>query len=1115
MSFEARYNQLNDKQRQAVDTIDGPVMVMAGPGTGKTELLAMRVANILAQTDTLPDNILCLTFTESGARNMRERLSGLIGQAAYKVNISTYHGFGGELIRRFPDYFSETRLQEPVDELGRRQILAAIVDKMSYANPLKQSRYYLRDLISTISDAKRALLTSSDLRAIASENSAFIQGASRATATIFADMPSGLRKAEKALPYHEKTLHMLRMFASDDQPHAHIASLHDVAAQSLEDAIRNAQEMDSTKPLTEWRNKWLKKDVNNAFVFGGQLENSKIAALANVMDEYQEALEYQGLYDFDDMIIRSIGVLEQNDDLKYTLQEQYQYLLLDEFQDTNAVQLRLVQLLSDNPVHEGRPNVLAVGDDDQAIYAFQGAQYSNMHDFYTMYRDVTLINLSENYRSHADILLTARNVAEQIRERLHHKFDGFTKELTAANRKLPAKAQLSRNEFLSDIAQYDWVARQVQALIKQKVEPKEIAILAPRHKYLEPLVPFLNELGIPVRYEKRENILDAPVVRQLLSMSQLVLAIRDGDHDLAASLWPEVLSFDFWKIPTDKIWQLSWKVDDSHDETYTWNKAVLEEECCREPALLLLALAGKVEVEPLEVMLDWLIGSSEVETHDPDQPQVRSPLREFYSGETVQRDNPQLFYETLSHLKVLRDKLREFESGHDGALMLDDLLAFVEMYDEAEEQMINTSPYNQDANAVQIMTVFKAKGLEYEHVFLVGCSDDIWGASARGNTNKIGLPVNLAPIRHAGSTDDERLRILFVALTRAKIGLYLTSYTGTYTGKETSRLSYLDEQEQPDGSFDAMVLPEAARRVHTDTGDVPPLEHMELDWHDRHLGGTGLAQLRALLEDRLASYKLSPTHLNSFVDLKYSGPQAFFYKTILRFPDAPTLDSQFGNAMHATMQWVQQHVDRTDSVPPVEDTVLEFERQLKKQRLPKLQEGLELERGEKALSAYLTQRAHMFKPGDKAEYNFSGEAVLLGDVHMSGKIDRMEIDSAKKEIVVVDYKTGDGYDRWKSDAKLHKYRQQLYCYKLLIENSRAFHGYTVTAGRLEFLEPDENGRVQSLTLEFKEKELEETKALLTAVWKHIHELSFPDVSDYDVSLTGIKQFEADLLIDKI
>ena len=105
MSFSDRYRNLNARQKEAVDTIDGPVMVVAGPGTGKTELLSMRAANILKNTDTLPENILCLTFTESGANAMRERLSQIIGADAYKVAIHTFHSFGTEVINHNSEFF--------------------------------------------------------------------------------------------------------------------------------------------------------------------------------------------------------------------------------------------------------------------------------------------------------------------------------------------------------------------------------------------------------------------------------------------------------------------------------------------------------------------------------------------------------------------------------------------------------------------------------------------------------------------------------------------------------------------------------------------------------------------------------------------------------------------------------------------------------------------------------------------------------------------------------------------------------------------------------------------------------------------------------------------------
>ena len=127
-SYEEALAGLNKAQLEAVKQIDGPVLVIAGPGTGKTQLLTTRIAHILATTDTLPQNILCLTFTESGAQTMRDRLAGMIGQAAYDVTISTYHAFGSELIRRYPDYFADDPNLQPVDDLGIDNIFREIIN---------------------------------------------------------------------------------------------------------------------------------------------------------------------------------------------------------------------------------------------------------------------------------------------------------------------------------------------------------------------------------------------------------------------------------------------------------------------------------------------------------------------------------------------------------------------------------------------------------------------------------------------------------------------------------------------------------------------------------------------------------------------------------------------------------------------------------------------------------------------------------------------------------------------------------------------------------------------------------------------------------------------------
>lgn len=1103
-TFQKIYEDLNTAQRRAVDTIYGPVLVIAGPGTGKTQLLSARVVHILEQTDTLPQNILCLTFTENGAQNMRERLGRFIGQAAYDVQISTYHAFGASIISRYPEYFTDLRLDRPVDELGKRQILSSIIDSLEYQSPLKQLRHHLGDLVSTVSEVKRGLLTPDDLRRIAKENERAINDTQPFIAEILAPhtarIPGKLTVAEplfKAIYERLSALTTSHPNQNSGQRIDNTPRLVGLATQELSEALDMAEKLQSTKPLTAWKNAWLIKDHNNQFCLVGGLESKRLAALGSVLESYQKILSSKGLYDFDDMILQALKVLSSNDDLRFTLHEQYQFILLDEFQDTNAAQLRLIQLLTDNPVLGGKPNVLAVGDDDQAIYAFQGAEYSNMLDFYNMYEDVKVIALKENYRSQAEIIHAADAVAQQIKSRLHHQFVGVTKNLRAASKELP-EVQIARHSYKSPIAELVGISNSIARLIQNGVKPSQIAVLAPKHKYLEPLVPYLQSRSIPVAYEKRENILEAPAIRELLTMSKLVLALHRGDEQTADSLWAEVLSYDFWDFSVGNIWDISWR---ANDEKKPWSQLLVDSPEFRHAAVLFLSLATKAENESLEYILDALIGTTDVSTHDRTLPSVRSPYREYY----FKLRDETILYETVTQLTVLRTKLREHEAGESSVLNLANLLEFAQSYDDAEQPLLNTSPYSQNADAVQLMTVYKAKGLEFDHVFLVACDDSVWGSRATGVGNKLTLPPNVAAIRHAGSTDDERLRLLYVAMTRARFGLHLTSHEKTYSGRTTEAVKYFDEFSDDTGASHIRILPKPYQKLVFSEKDSPSLEALTMNWQQRHYNPP--TPLLELLRNRLSRYRLSPTHLTHFLDLKYGGPQSFLLATILRFPSAQTADIVFGNAVHDTLQWLQGELNLHDKLPDLTATIMHTDQYLAREALTPEQYALQSQRARFTLENFLASSDTKFIRGNIAEKSFRDEGVLVRDARMGGKVDLLEVDHEKKTIVVVDYKTG----RLGNDAaKLRRYTLQLYCYKLLVENSHTFRGYNVGQGKLVFVEPEES-KIIRREIDFTDTETARAAQLIEAMWQCVMTLQLPDTSKYGDSLRDSRAFEDQLI----
>lgn len=1097
--YQKAFAQLNDKQREAVEQIYGPVLVIAGPGTGKTQLISTRAGYILENTDATPSDILALTFTNAGVAEMRERLIKLIGQEAYGINLYTYHAFGGEILRRYPQYFDDEQL-EPIDDLRKDVILRGLIAKLPYSDPLKYADNYLRDVVDLISDAKQSLLTPNDLTAIAQANLGQIVEINSAAADVFAGLS---RVSPKAVPTFEKLLQIVKKVKPAELPKS-VKPLADYAASELADALDSFNETSKTTGLSEWKKKWLEKNAHGDFIFSGQASNEKLAAAAGLYERYQAVLKQEKFYDYDDMILRAIAALEAHPELKYSLAEQFQFIMLDEFQDTNPAQLRLVELMSDHPVHEGRPNILAVGDDDQAIYAFQGADHANMAHFARAYKDVKVVSLEENWRSKAEILELSKNIAEQIEQRLHHNFPGVQKILKAANQDLPP-AFICAREFKSDAAEYGWVAGEIKRLSDQeKIPASDIAVLAPKHKYLRPLLPFLAAEGLSVHYEKRENILDAPIVIQLVQMSRLLLALGKGDEAQAAELWPEILSYGFWGLPTDKIWRLSWK---TRSERKPWTDLLFDDKDTRPIADFLLKLSGLAKTTPLEQILDALLGLPGASQNL--KLKFVSPLYAESFDVRAITAQPLDFAELATDLSILRFRLREWGRSHEGPLLLESFVEFVEGHRAANLNILNESPYHQAEEAVNLLTAYGAKGREFRAVFIIGCLDDVWGSASRNQGSRVGLPANLGFIRYQGASEDERLRLLFVAATRAKTHLYLTAYRQTLAGKPTSRLKYLDVIEAKDGPT-SNILPAAFNKIISDKSEVLPPSAAESYWTTRHLPPFK-PSLRAVLAPQLARYQLSATDLNNFIDLERAGPDIFFLKAILGFPEAPSQTAIYGTAIHDTLKWLGGELKVNGKLPERERTLAHFNRLLAGYHLPAQQQELLEAKGQTSLTAWLDSRSGSLKPNDVYEHNFRDEGVLIGKAHLGGKVDRLVINEKNRTIQVYDYKTGKPFERWQgSETKRHKFKQQLMFYKLLVENSTRFKGYRVERGFIEFVEAEDQQLVL-LELEFDDKEIEEFKRLIAAIWRHLQKLDLPDVSEYPATLSGIRKFEQDLI----
>ncbi len=1113
--FAQSYQQLNAKQREAVDRIEGPVLVVAGPGTGKTQLLSMRVGNILQQDSTmLPANILCLTFTEAAAANMRNRLITFIGQDAYQVAIYTFNSFGAWIMSCYPEYFFAWREAATADELTAYRIIEHILEKLPGNHELAGqgydgSFYALKQIRHFISDCKRANLSPDEVRDVLRAN---LTAYDKLTPIINEHWPASTRSKDAVKQIH-LCVRALETLAPENPPVSDIKNVSTLLLQELHAAEAEAETYPpagQSKPFTAWKNNWLELDENKQFVFKAAKHHEKLLAATEVYEQYQQYLQEQGLVDFNDQIMSVLAALKAHEELRWNLQERFQYVMIDEYQDTNRAQLQLARYVTDAPVHEGRPNILAVGDDDQAIYRFQGADMSNIGAFEEAYRDPAIISLQSNYRSNTAVLECARKISTQIEFSLE-KQKGINKKLNITVAQSGAGAVL--HEFDHESQHYAWIA----SAIKQCLNGQSVAVLARERAQLDALVPYLRTLNVPMDYERSENVLEQEHINALLMLARVVHALAEQRFNDANAMLPEVLSHPMWCIEPVDIWKVA---REAHTEKKFWLDVIFTQNSSklREVADFLISLSQQSAQVPLEQSLDALVGITEpggAETEQEDYVDARpvqllseytSPFKDYYFGDELFDKRPASYLTLLSHLSCLRLHLRNYQQGSRDILHLKDLIDFVDAYRRAGLVMLDTAPHRENGRAVQLMTVHKAKGLEFDTVFVIGLNDNVW-SKTRGGNSRFSYPRNLAEICPSDNTADDALRLLFVAMTRARQNLHLCYFKQTEDG----------HQAQLFAPVHALDIPSDIPTTHADISAL--VKQHEQRWLHLH-ASVDHADKHALLHERLATYLLSATHFNNFLDVVNGGPLYFLTQNLLHFPSSMSASAAYGSVVHESLRRAHELV-ASGHRPAIEEVIDFFKTNLQTRALSERDLAHYLHRGETSLRKYLIFALDSFTATERAEVDFKNQGVTVADARLSGSLDLMNFDEPSKTIIVSDYKTGRACGKWEPPPsageyeriKLHRYRQQLLFYKLLVDGSSDWgkRGWQATNGQLCFVEPDQYGKIRVLPLAYEPADLEYLSELIVAVWRKIMALDFPDTSSYGPTLDGIKQFERDLL----
>jgi DNA helicase-2/ATP-dependent DNA helicase PcrA len=975
-NLEEAYARLNDEQRLAVDTILGPVMVIAGPGTGKTEVLTVRIANILRETKTPPEKILALTFTESGVVAMRRRLTELVSGDAYRVAISTFHGFANGVIQDYPDHFLHIIGSANITEVDQVQILEKLLDSqtLDLLRPFGDRYYYLRNILAAINELKR----------------------------------QGVSPAE---------------FAK-------------IAADEKKDFYANSDLMNQSG---RYEGKMKTKYVSAARHIEKNIE------LAELYAAYQAALRKAKQYDYSDMIMEVMVALEHDHDLLRVLQDTYDYFLVDEHQDTNDAQNRIIELLSSG---RENPNLFVVGDEKQAIFRFQGASLENFHYFKDRYKRVKLISLRSNYRSTQAIL----DAAEAISPR----------EAKLIARRGGSASPASLAALSSPNAEHYFIAQKIKELQGAGTPAEEIAVLYRDNKEAPPLARTLEKEHVAFSIESDQDILGDEEIKKLI---RILRAVEHFGNDTPLV---EALHVDFLGIPPIDVYKLASFARKERIKIYD----VLRSEKLLNDAGVESKDACLAFFKNLSV---WKSAAKNRGAADAFEFVVRE------SGFLVALLNHPSATEKIAKLHALFDILKSAALRRKN-YTLDDFFIYLDLM-EKHDVAIKNKEIGGFPGRVRLMTAHRSKGLEFAYVFIMNAADRTWGS--RYHREAIKLPKKIYRVFKAVESDlngresddaDER-NVFYVALTRAKRGVFVTFAKTDRDGKEVLPTQFIAEMKENILSPLDVSRYEAYLAVHPEIEFAPAAPKVP-ELKDKKF-------LDALFEEQ----GLSVTALNNYLEC----PWHYFYVNLVRIPEAPNKHLSFGNAAHAAFKGYfdafSEGVDKgkeylvrlfLDALAREPITESDFEEARKK--------------GERALAAFYDEYHASWSPRAMNEVRIND--VRAGGVKIRGSLDRVEFlddggAKGKAPVRVIDYKTGKPKTRNEIEGNTKtsdgNYKRQLTFYKLLLEKEG---GRDMKEGIIQFIEPDDRGKFHREAFGISIGETKVLEAQIGEVAKEIRGLTF-------------------------
>lgn len=680
------FSSLNPIQQQAVTHQDGPLLIVAGAGTGKTSVLINRLAYLIQEKNINREEILITTFTEKGAGELEERADKLLPYGYVNLWIHTFHSFGERLLR---DHALDIGLSPAFTVLSKTEQWILMKKNLAAFN-----LHYYRPL---------------------GDPTKFI---------------------------HEIITHFSRLKDENISPARYLEYVESLKANT--DGILSSSDI-SKKTITSKTKKNNKKDSSEKEPKAEEMDLSRLTELAEAYHTYNKLLQDQGLMDFGDLIINTIRLFRERPNILEKYRQQFKYIMVDEFQDTNSAQYELIKLLA-----APHNNLTVVGDDDQSIYRFRGASLSNIMQFKDDYPEAKELVLVENYRSNQKILDAAYKLIENNNpNRLETKL-GIEKKLKAQKE---TKGEIIALHYTTEMAETQAVGDMVEKLHKTKEAENwaDMAILVRANETADKFTKELSRRNIPHHFVSLRGLYYKPIILDCLAYLQLL----DAYHESSALY--RVLDMSAFRLTHSDIVTLAkWA------RRKLWS---LFETMEKIDAVTDISPEGK---KTLKKLLDYIRRHALLAKNEKISKVYLTIVRDCLLPYLDQDQNQEAF----SYLHQLYTKIKNFEIT-DHAGRLPEFLSLIKLEMEAGETGGLRFDFD-DADTVKIMTIHAAKGLEFGHVFLVNLVDKKFPTIH--HTEKITIPEALGGPRSISKDThlEEERRLFYVGLTRGKRGVYLT-----------------------------------------------------------------------------------------------------------------------------------------------------------------------------------------------------------------------------------------------------------------------------------------------------------------------------------------------------